>query len=200
MSGLFYLTHREFSLQAAQASQGTLPQGGKQAYDLVHRLPGISMVFFYSKSCSFCNTLKPIFSSLAGKISGVHFALANVSADNMRLQQMSEASVTPIKYVPLLTVYVNGQHYMEYRGPKTAEGMARAIYEISQKVQTGKDFATGKVCEAPSGAAGYCVDGTDGDEDVCYFTFDEAYNGKNISDSGKGTHMTYAEVYGNVRI
>lgn len=188
--GMFILSHREFSLRPVQATR---------THDLVHRIPGLTMVFFYGKSCEHCDVLKPIFMSLQGRVPGVHFAMANVSADDMQLQKMSEASITPIRYVPFLAVYVNGTFYMEYRGPKTAESIARAVVEISAKLESGKDFVTGRVCQAPSGQPGYCAEGGD-ENDVCYFSFDEAYNGKPVSNENKGSFVTFEEAYGGARI
>jgi thiol-disulfide isomerase/thioredoxin len=192
MNGIYYLTHREHSLVEVPSTQGST--GGTQ-YDLDQKLPGLSMVLYYSKSCKFCKDLQPEFLKLNTKVQGVNFALANVSADNMKIQQMSEASRTPIRYVPYIVIYVNGKYYMEYRGRKDLESMARAIYEISNKIQTGQDFAKGKVCSNPAGQTAYCEDGVD-DDDVCYLTYDEAYAGKPCTNAGKGSSCTYKEAYG----
>lgn len=201
-SGLFFLTDREFSLQA---SQNGLPPGAMNGegptprqYDLVHRIPGVTVVFFYSISCPVCKPLFHEFKGLPGKVHGVNFAVANVSANNMRIQQMAEASITPIRYVPYIVVYVNGKFYLEYRGPKKIENIARASYEIASKIQSGKDFTQGKVCTSQNGAQGYCVDGysQDDDDNMCY-TYEEIYGGGKVCNSKSGKCYTYDEIYGS---
>lgn len=208
--GLFYLTDREFSLIPANQQGGLLigevanSNQQQQQFHLVHRVPDVCVVFFYSVSCPICKTLINEFKSLPGKVQGVNFALANVSANNMRIQQMSEASQTPIRYVPYIVVYIEGKYYLEYRGPKNIDSIARAAYEIAMKIRSGQDFSQGKVCSSKNGAAGYCVDGydQDQDEDMCY-TYTEAYGGGDsngssgkVCDAKSGKCYTYAEAYG----
>ncbi len=201
-SGLFFLTDREFSLQPSQNTSIVGAMNGDsqipRQYDLVHRIPGITVVFFYSISCPICKPLFQDFKGLPGKVHGVNFAVANVSANNMRIQQMAEASVTPIRYVPYIVVYVNGKFYLEYRGPKKIENIARASYEIATKIQTGKDFSQGKVCTSQSGSQGYCEDGyvQDDDDSMCY-TYDELYGSGQVCNARSGKCYTYDELYGS---
>lgn len=198
-SGLFFLTDREFSLQPSSQNLVGAIQGQGQSvrqYDLAHRIPGVCVVFFYSISCPVCKPLFQEFKTLPGKVHGVNFAVANVSANNMRIQQMAEASTTPIRYVPYIVVYVNGKFYLEYRGPKKIDSIARAAYEIAAKIQTGQDFSQGKVCTSQSGAQGYCVDGyEDDDDDVCY-TVDEIFGSGKVCNVKSGKCYTYGEIYG----
>lgn len=199
-SGLFFLTDREFSLQPSQNSlppMTTVNGTSQQQYDLVHRIPGITVVFFYSTSCKICNSLINDFKTLPGKVNGVNFAIANVSANNMRILQMAETTATPIRYVPYIVVYVNGRYYLEYRGPKTIENISRASYEIAMKISANRDFSQGKVCTSQSGSQGYCVDGYDqeDDDDMCY-TYDEAYVSNKVCDTKTGKCFTYQEAYG----
>jgi hypothetical protein len=111
---------------------------------------------------------------------------------------MSEASDTPIKYVPYIVVYVGGKYYLEYRGPKKIDNIARAAYEIAMKVRSGQDFSQGKVCATQSGASGYCVDGYDQeeDDDMCY-KYDEAYGSGKVCDAKSGKCYTYSEIFGS---
>jgi hypothetical protein len=197
--GLFYLTDKEFSLQPSSSNlPGMLPAQGQSAkqYDLVHRIPGITVVFFYSISCKVCSGLLNAFKSLPGKVNGVNFAVANVSINHMRIQQMSEASVTPIRYVPYIVIYVNGKYYLEYRGPKNIDSIARAVYEIAMKVQSGQDFSQGKVCNTNTGGQGYCVDGYNQEEDNQVCSYDEAF-GSGVCDTKTGKCYTYSEAFGN---
>lgn len=183
--GLIILAAEDFSIK--QTEHG--PQ-------LHHRINGISLILFYSKSCNFCQTLIPVFKELPGKVHGVHFGMANVSANEMRLQQKAEGTASKITYVPYLVVYINGAPYMEYRGPKNLESMAKFVYEVSMKINSGQDFSFGKVCtNQKSSLPGYCAGGVgEEDEDVCYMTYNEAYTGQPDKPAG-GQYYTYDESY-----
>ena len=200
MSGLYFLTDREFTLQSSNSSlKGLTPaQNGQspQLYDLVHRIAGITVVFFYSISCPICKGLFNDFKFLPQKVNGVNFAVANVSANQMRLQKMSEASFTPIRYVPYIVFYVNGKFYLEYRGPKNIESIAKASYEIANKATGGsREFSQGKVCTSSNGTQGYCMDGYNEDEEERCYTVDEMMSGK-VCDAKTGKCYTYAEAFG----
>lgn len=184
-SGLLYLAPKDFLIK--QSDKG---------YHLTHRIAGVSMVMYYSRTCKFCETLIPIFKTLPGRVQGVHFAMANASADEKRLEKMAEATVTPIRYVPFIVFYINGEYYMEYRGPKNAESMARAAYEVATKATTGQDFTTGRVCTSnTTGLAGYCA-GDDNWEDETCMTYAEVYNQEQKAPARQKTCMTYGECYG----
>lgn len=188
-TGLLYLTHREFSLQLSKSNT----HQNQQKYDLVHKVPGICFVFFYSKSCEYCKNLISSFKTLPGKINGVNFAMANISADNSRILQMSQASTTPIQYVPYLALYVNGQYYIEYKGSKSIDHILRAIHEIVGKINSGREFVNGQVQKSEHGANVY-YDGSDDSEERCVMTYDEAYGGR-VCDYRSGKCFTYDEAY-----
>lgn len=183
-SSLLYLTPKDFVIKQSE-----------KGYSLTHRINGVSMVLFYSKTCHFCDNLIPMYKTLPGKVQGIHFAMANVSADEKRLEKMAEATVTPIRYVPYIVFYINGEYYMEYRGPKTVDSLARAAYEISTRAISGKDFSTGKICTSTStGLAGYCVGDDNWEEDVC-MTYGEIYNQGSGKVTKQSACMTYGECY-----
>jgi thiol-disulfide isomerase/thioredoxin len=184
-SGLLYLTPKDFVI--LQNDQG---------HHLTNRIKGISMVMYYSRTCVFCETLIPIFKTLPGRVQGVHFAMANVSADEKRLEKMAGATKTPIKYVPYIVFYVNGEYFMEYRGAKTADGMARAAFEVSTKATSGQDFTTGRACTSKTtGLAGYCT-GDDNWEDETCMTYGEVCGQGSKQSKAQPTCMTYGEICG----
>lgn len=200
--GLIYLTDQEFSLvPPTNGMSGQVPGQSPQEmkYELVHRIKGVSMVFFYSKSCPMCTNLKEQYKTLPGKVQGVSFAIANVTANDSRLQKMASASSTPIMYVPYLVIYIDGHYYLEYRGPKTVDSIVRAAYEIVAKLTSGKEFGTGRVCKNDSGKDGYCtVDyNLKDDKNMCY-TYEECYLGKKSESTAPSKCYTYEECYGRV--
>lgn len=185
--GLYLLSAREFYIK--QTENG--PQ-------LHHRIPGISLILFYAKSCEFCQTLIPQYKTLPDIVQGVHFGMANVSANEMRIKQMSEATSSKITYVPLLIIYVHGVPFMEYRGPKNKDSIAKFVYEVAAKVNSGQDFSFGKVCNNPkSTIPGYCAGGLEGDnqDDVCMLTYEEAYGGAPPRRGNNSGLYTYEEAY-----
>ncbi len=94
--GLIYLKYTDFFRQE-------LPQG---KYEVVNKLQGLSVVLFYSKKCQFCAPVIEVFKNLTGKIMGVNFAIANITADNMAINKIFMGSVTPIQHVPYIVVYM----------------------------------------------------------------------------------------------
>lgn len=185
--GLIYLKYTDFFRQE-------LPQG---KYEVVNKLQGLSVVLFYSKKCQFCAPVIEVFKNLTGKIMGVNFAIANITADNMAINKIFMGSVTPIQHVPYIVVYMDGKFYLEYRGPRDVPSILRASAEIEQKIKQGKDFNQGQVCTtSKNGVQGYCVEGYEEDEDVC-FSYDEVFGSGKVCDSRTGKcYFTYDEAYG----
>ncbi len=188
MSGLMFLTPRDFVVK--QNSDGQ--------YHLTHRLNGISVVLFYSRSCKHCDALIPIFRKLPGLVQGVSFAMANVNTDNNKLIQMASVTTTKIHYTPYIVVYVNGVYFLEYRGEKTVEAIARAAWEISSKATSGQSFSSGRICTSKtSGLDGYCDGDNNWDDETC-MTFEEVYStGESKKASKEKNCLTYAECYGS---
>lgn len=194
-SGLFFLSDKDFEVLPSPQNLSTF-QGQQQKGDLVIRIPGISVVFFYAASCASCKELFNNYKTLPGRVHGVRFGLANVGAYEQRIQMKAAQSKTPLNYVPYIAIYVNGKFYLEYRGPRNVESIAKAAYEIATKVYSGRDFAQGKVCTAEGGAQGYCVEGYDPTEAETCYTYEEAYDGGKVCDLKTGKCYTYEEAYG----
>lgn len=195
-TGLVYLTPDRFDFLSK--NEGRMPDQAlsQEKYHLIiPHLPNIALVFFYSKTCPICAPLFKDYMNLPGTVRGVTFAVANVSADDMRIHKMAAASHTPIRYVPYIAAYLNGKFFMEYRGPKSVEHIAKAAYEIYVKVSSGQEFSQGQNCVSSDGVNGYCVTGYEEDDDVGVCTFDEIYgSGQACSTSGKC--YTFGQAYG----
>jgi thiol-disulfide isomerase/thioredoxin len=160
MSSLLFLTTDDFSI--ANGENGPL---------LHHDISGFSLVLFYSTQCVYCQNIIPIFKRLPDLINGCQFGMVNVSMNNS-LVRMSANSITPIKYVPLLILYINGRPYVRYEGPHKEEDIRRFILEVSNSVQeTGFSKVT-KERGIPSYTVGHPLYG---EKEVCYLDFDDAY-------------------------
>ena len=175
MSGLLFLQTDDFSIQKGQ--KGPI---------LCHSIRGISLVLFYSINCQYSRELIPIFKRLPGQLGGCQFAMINVSAQK-NIIGMSKATISEIKYVPLMILYVAGKPFVRYDGPHQESEIKRFIFEVSSKIQTKEKFTnkeaprhhqqatmgSGNGTRAiPAYAAGQPLYG---DADDFYMEFAEAY-------------------------
>lgn len=171
MSGpILFLSSEDFEIEKN-------PNGGPSI--LRHRIDGFSLVLFYSTHCSHCQTLLPIFKKLPGTINGCQFAMINVSV-NKNIVQMSLDTVSPIKYVPYITLYVNGKPYMLYKGPYNEVDLRNFVVEVANNIQKKQQFSKERVKEeSPNGIPAYTVGKPIcGNDKVCYLTFTGAYQAK----------------------
>lgn len=165
MSGLLFLTTEDFD--TARGKKGDL---------LVTRIPGYSLILFYSTQCEHCQNLIPIFKRLPGSIGGCQFGMLNVSL-NKACVRMSRDTIAPITYVPYIVLYVNGRPFMRYQGPHESGEILRFVLEVSQKLANKQAFSD-KVKKDPRGGIpaytiGHPLCGPD--DKVCYLEFDDAY-------------------------
>lgn len=128
MFAMKYLTNDDFYI--AQSPAGLL---------LCHNIRGVSMVTFYSKGCEKCIDFLPIFKQMPGSVVGVEFGLVNLD-HYPGIIKMSERTITPIKYVPLIILYVNGRPFMKYNGARTLESMSRFIVDSLKRINTDQQF------------------------------------------------------------
>jgi hypothetical protein len=178
MSGLLFLSTQDFEIKP-----------GTKGDILCHGIPGFSLILFYSTQCKFCQKLIPIFKRLPGTIGGCQFGMINVST-NKSCVQLSKGTLTEIKYVPYILLYINGQPYMRYSGGYSTNEIMQFVLEMSQRVKNKQKFQNEKAVKKdprggiPEYSIGQPLCGQDG---VCYLEFDFAYkNAKNKR--GKNTN------------
>jgi len=167
MSGLYFLQDGDF--QTARGSKGNI---------LCHGIAGFSLILFYSTQCKYCQNLIPIFKKLPGTIQGCEFGMLNVS-HNRNVLRLSENTIVPITYVPLLILYINGRPFMRYDGPHEEGEIRRFIVEVANKVRNKQKFAENdeRVKKSKRSIPAYCVGKPlYGDENRCYLIFDKAYD------------------------
>jgi thiol-disulfide isomerase/thioredoxin len=100
---------------------------------LTHPISGISILLFYSKQCRHCQFILPTFYSFPEKISGCIFGLVNISI-NKSLAITSQQTNTPIQYVPLIILYVNGRPFKKYSGPLDEQNIRAFILHSSAEI------------------------------------------------------------------
>jgi thioredoxin-like negative regulator of GroEL len=166
MSGLLFLQSVDFSVQE-----------GTKGQILCNSIRGISLILFYSTKCEYCQALIPIFKRLPGTIGGCQFGMINVTMEK-EVVRMSGNTVSPIKYVPLIILFVNGKPFIRYDGPQDENEIRKFLVEVTSKLQTKEKFSSDKVRqgkndkEIPAYTVGHPLYGQD---NVSYLEFDEAY-------------------------
>ena len=144
---------------------------------LGHQIPGFSLILFYSTYCSNCQVLLPIFKKLPGTLSGCQFGIINVS-QNRRCVEMSQRTITPIKYVPYIVFYINGMPYVTYKSENPSEDEIRQfVKEMAGSVQKKLQFSENRVKEnKDDGIPEYTIGKPlRGNDKVCYLEFNNAY-------------------------
>lgn len=134
MSGLLFLTSGDFNVQ--RGSKGPI---------LCHGIKGYSLIMFYSTHCPKCQTMIPVFKRLPGTIGGCQFGMVNVG-NNRKCIEMAKQTVTPIQYVPLIILYINGKPFMRYPAerPGTIENLQKFVIEIAENVRQKQQFTRSK--------------------------------------------------------
>jgi len=164
MSGLLFLTDKDFTV--SQGTKGNI---------LCNAVKGLSLVFFYSTRCTFCQSFIPQYKKMPGNIKGCHFAMVNVS-QFQKIVAMSTNTITPIQYVPYIVLYVNGKPYIKYEGDYDIQQLADFIIEVSTTLNQKEKFLKNntKVKESGNSIPSY-TNGKDITEKISYLTLIEAY-------------------------
>ena len=181
MSGLLFLKTDDFYIQQASKG-GTI---------LCTSIRGISVILFYSTSCDYCKKLIPIFKRLPGQIGGAQFGMANVSIDQL-IVKMSRDTIAPIKYVPLIILYVNGRPFIRFDGDMNEESIKQFVYDVGNKIQAQSreraldERKSGKKSNSDDDIPPYTIGKPlYGQEDVTYLEFSEAYEAPSSSSRTK---------------
>ena len=164
-SGLLFLTSEDFRLN-------------KDNTKMLCNIRGFSLKLFYSTQCKFCKDLIPIFKKLPGSIGGCQFGMINISHNKQSII-LSQKTNTPIREVPYVILYVNGEPYVRYNGPHDPQQITRFIVEAAnnyKKQQTVKQNNNNTMINKKSSIPEYTTGKPlCGQDDVCYLEFDEAY-------------------------
>ena len=158
MSSLLFLSADDFVVQ--QGEKGPL---------LCHEIRGFSLVMFYSTKCVYCQKLIPTFKRLPDIVNGCQFGMINVST-NKHLIQMARQTITPIEYVPLIILYINGRPYMRYEGAPEENDIRRFILDASNMVQESGFTKVTKELGIPAYSIGTPLCG-----EKYYLEYDDAY-------------------------
>lgn len=169
MSGLLFLQSNDFIVQT-----------GTKGDILCNSIRGVSLILFYSTKCEYCQVLIPIFKRLPGSINGCQFGMINVTNER-DVVKMSSSTIAPIKYVPLIILFVGGKPFIRYDGPHDEQEIRKFLMDVTSKLQTKDKFSSDKTNptgtgkhekEIPAYTVGYPLCGQD---EISYMEFEEAY-------------------------
>ena len=174
MSALYFLASDDFFVSTG--SKGDM---------ICHSVPGFAFVLYYSTQCAHCRALLPIFKKLPGTLGGCQFAIVNMDT-NKEMISKSKNTITPIKFVPYMILYINGRPFMRYEGAHDLEEIRQFIVNIAQRVNGKQKFSKGEVQEEIRGAIPAYTIGqplVGEDEDAWYKEFKDAYNAASAANS-----------------
>jgi len=171
MSGLLFLQTGDFTIQ--KGTKGDI---------LCNSVRGLSLILFYSTQCCHCRELIPIFKKLPLQLGGCQFGMINVSVER-QLIEMSKETISSIKYVPLIILYVAGKPFIRYDGPHDENEIRRFVLEVSSKIQAKEKFSNRENKQKVQGGKRTATDNPPyasgqplwGDSDEFYMEFAEAY-------------------------
>jgi hypothetical protein len=165
-----YLVSEDFSIQ--QSAKGNV---------LCHNIPNFSLVLYYSNFCKECEPILNVFKKLPNLVIGCQFGIVNVST-NKKCIELASKTITPIRYVPYIIMYINGKPYMSYNGDRDVNSIKQFVIEFVSNVQRKQEFSKEKtVQEKDDGIPKYCLGkpiSGGRDQQVCYLNFLSAYESK----------------------
>lgn len=165
MNGLLFLSSEDFYVNEQQNEKLLNCQVNN----------GLLLVLFYSTQCEHCQKAIPIFRQLPQMIHGCSFGMINVST-NAKVVHLSRTTISPIQYVPLVVLYVNGEPYYKYKGTISLPEIQKFIIQMSQMLESKQQFVQQQQPQKESRRIPeYTIGIPHCDEDVCYLEFDEAY-------------------------
>jgi hypothetical protein len=171
---------------------------------LCTKLPGVSMILFWTKDCEFCGELKDVFKGLPDRVPNIKFGMCNIglsarshdgSIVDKPVHRMSIGSTTPINSVPYIIAYINGKPYKIYEGERTIAHVMKFCSAILSDIQKGgsKPKSQEQNMVETYGAL------PKGRAKRCYLTMDGAYGGGGASKPPArkgGSYSTFADAYG----
>lgn len=101
---------------------------------LCTEVQGLSMIFFYSMYCTYCQQSIPLYKVLPKYITGCNFGLLNID-ENKECYLKSTKTITKIEEVPLYILYYNGHPIYQYNGEISPQHVHTFISDIANKIQ-----------------------------------------------------------------
>jgi hypothetical protein len=115
-------------------------QKGTKGQLLCVGIKGISMVMFYSPLCkNICMPLLPQFNQLPNIISNVKFCTLNIN-EHVGIIPLSEHTISPIKFVPFIILYVDGRPFLQYDDQPVLSKMVDFVKYSLKLIESKRSF------------------------------------------------------------
>lgn len=180
MSGLLFMSSEDFHIK--KGTKGNI---------MCHNTPGFSLILFYSTNCGHCSQIVPVFKKLPGTVGGCQFGMVNVDR-NRACVKMSQNTISPIEYVPLIILYVHTKPYMIYTGEANLNEIRSFVIDIAKNIQTKQKFSNERVKDDGKTLPVYTTIGTpivgSCKDNVCYLEFDDAYQKPPSKNGGRDNY------------
>jgi len=144
LKGIFFLTSNDFQVKTSPSDENEKLLCIKNDESTMQLREGLTLILFYSNNCSYCDNLISEYKRLPTNLLGVNYGMINLN-NHPNVVNMSNESISPIKYVPMLTLYLHGLPYVEYEGENTLEAIKAFILKISEKLNTVTSFTNTNV-------------------------------------------------------
>jgi thioredoxin-like negative regulator of GroEL len=102
-------------------------------------ISGVVMVFFKTNNCNYCRSLEPIFVQLARSQPNIKWAVINITTSR-DVVKMAQSTTTPIKGVPMLVLYSDGNPFAIYKGERTIQDISMFLNNVIPQIQQKKAF------------------------------------------------------------
>ena len=139
LKGIFFLTSNDFQVESSPSDPNENLLCITKDESTLQLREGLTLILFYSNNCSYCDNLISEYKRLPSNLLGVNYGMINLN-NHPTVVNMSNESISPIKYVPVLILYLNGLPYLEYEGENTLESIKAFILQISEKLNTVTSF------------------------------------------------------------
>jgi hypothetical protein len=171
------------------------------------KIPGISMILFWTKDCEFCGELKDIIKELPNRVPNMKFGTCNIGISargqdgnvvDKPVHRMCMGSTTPINHVPFMISYINNKPYKIYEGERTMSHVIKFVSSILADVQRGPS----KAKTQDDGAIETYGAIPKGRAKRCYLTVESAYGGGAPQGAGGssgnkgGSYALFTDAYG----
>lgn len=130
---ILFLTSDDFQLRTGD-------RGAMLCLKNSHEYPGLALVLYYSNDCPYCGPVITKFKELPSLVTGCTFAMCNVS-HAMDVVETSKNTISPIRYVPDLVLFVNGAPFMRYDGQQEVAAIQNFLHDVYNKLQHKTAFA-----------------------------------------------------------
>lgn len=155
-------------------------QKGAKGQLLCVGIKGISLVMFYSPLCkNICEPLLPQFRQLPNIINSVKFCTININ-EHVGIIHLSEQTISPIRFVPFIILYVNGRPFLQYDDAPDLNKLVEFVRYSLKLIESKKTFidkgAKVDQAEIPKFTIAKPYHDFKCDENgLCLLTYNEAY-------------------------